>query len=81
MKIYSATITNGQMAEINEAEYSAEWEGDVRAYLFNALDDENEVTEGIPGDIQQNFGGLDHITNIHTVWIDGIPHEVWFAAE
>ena len=80
-KIYSASITNGQMSEINEAEYSAEWNGDVEGYIANLdLDEAITCEPGIPGDIQQNFGPYTPEA-IVTLSLNGEPREVWFAAE
>lgn len=80
-KIYSASITNGQMSEINEAEYSAEWNGDVSGYIANLDLDEAIICEpGIPGDIRQNFGPYTPEA-IVTLSLNGEPREVWFAAD
>lgn len=81
--IYYAIIRNGQMCEINCAEYGNEWES-VEAYIENALDDMDGVTliDGIHGDFYQNFGG--HNNNPEqfiTLCIDGQPHEVWWMDE
>ena len=80
-KIYYAAITNGQMAEINEAELSAEWNGDVAGYIANMdIDDATTCEPGVPGDIMQGFGLYDP-ENIHTLYHDGAPCEVWFSAD
>jgi len=80
--IYTASIMNGQMCEIDRAEYGDEWES-VRAYIENALDDLDGITleDGIPGDIYQNFGGHNNPEQFTTLYIDGQPREVWWMDE
>lgn len=84
-KIFYAGITDHQMDEINEAAYSADFGGDVAAYIEQniELDDQGlELSEGDNcGDIQQNFGPYnpENICAIRTA--SGDPVEVWFAAE
>lgn len=84
-RIFFAAITgtndNRQMGEIMEAPFGEQWDGDVAAYLEN-MDEVPTYMEGnehIPGDIVQNFGGMNP-ENICIVF-DGEPKEIWWSAE
>lgn len=84
-KIFYAGITDHQMGEIFEAAYSADFGGDVAAYIEQNIDlDEMglELCEGDNlGDIQQNYGPYDP-ENICVIRdASGDPFEVWFAAK
>ena len=84
-KIFYAGITDHQMGEINEAAYSADFGGDVAAYIEQniELDDQGMrlIEDDNLGDIQQNFGPYnpENICVIRDA--NGDPVEVWFAAE
>ena len=77
--IFTASIRDGKMGESYENEYGREWDGDVAAYIANIVEDA-DLREGIPGDVHQDFAGLTGIENVYTMYIDGEPTEVWFAA-
>lgn len=82
---YSRVDFNGQMNEINEAEYGTQFDGDVAAYIEQNIDIDElglELCEGDNlGDIQQNFGPYapENICIIRAA--SGDPVEVWFAAK
>lgn len=84
-KIFYAGITDHQMGEINEAAYSADFGGDVAAYIEQNidLDDQGlELCEGDNlGDIQQNFGPYNPENVCVIRDASGDPFEVWFAAK
>lgn len=88
-KIFYAGInhngTDYQMDEINEAAYSADFGGDVAAYIEQNIELDElglELCEGDNlGDIQQNFGPYnpENICVIRDA--SGDPFEVWFTAK
>lgn len=84
-KIFYAGITDHQMGEIFEAAYSADFGGDVAAYIEQNidLDDQGlELCEGDTlGDIQQNYGPYDPENVCVIRDASGDPFEVWFAAK
>lgn len=88
-KIFYAGIshngTDYQMGEIFEAAYSADFGGDVAAYIEQNIELDElglELCEDDNlGDIQQDFGPYDP-ENICVIRdADGSPFEVWFAAK
>lgn len=84
-KIFYAGITDHQMGEINEAAYSADFGGDVAAYIEQNIELDElglRLIEGDNlGDIQQNYGPYDP-ENICVIRdASGDPFEVWFAAK
>ena len=81
-RIFYAAIVNDSMSEIMTADHGEEWNGDVAAYLENLeeVPDYREGSANIPGNVQQNFGGMNP-ENICVVYTAGEPREIWFAAE
>lgn len=84
-KIFYAGITDHQMGEIFEAAYSADFGGDVAAYIEQNIELDElglELCEGDNlGDIQQNFGQYDPENVCVIRDASGDPFEVWFAAK
>ena len=84
-KIFYACITDHQMGEIFEAAYSADFGGDVAAYIEQNIDLDDQGLELCEddncGDIQQNYGPYDPIAVCILRKPDGTPVEVWFAAK
>lgn len=84
-KIFYAGITDHQTGEIFETAYSADFGGDVAAYIEQNIELDElglELSEGDNlGDIQQNFGPYnpENICVIRDA--SGDPFEVWFAAK
>ena len=84
-KIFYAGITDHQMGEINKAAYSADFGGDVAAYIEQNIELDElglQLCEGDNlGDIQQNYGPYnpENICIIRDA--SGDPFEVWFAAK
>ena len=88
MYIYYAMVspcvsTEGeyQMEEISLCEYGAEWNGDVRGYVENAVDDADLRGEEALAKVRQNFGGLDPVPgSVFVLCRDGAPAEVYWAS-
>ena len=88
MEIYCAEITpcsntygEYEMGEISLCEYGAEWNGDVRGYIENAIDDADIHDEGMLGVVHQNFGGLDPVPgSIYVLLSNNKPIEVYWAS-
>lgn len=88
-KIFYAGInhngTDYQMDEINEAAYSADFDGDVAAYIEQNIELDElglELCEDDTcWDIQQNYGPYDPMAVCVLRKPDGEPVEVWFSAK
>ena len=86
-RIYYSAIVGTEsdlhMGEIMEAEYGADWSGDVAAYLEN-LDPAPAYLEGpehIPGNVAQNFGGMNPENICIVQNANGAPSKIWWSAD
>ena len=81
-----ATNTDGeyQLVEVNECEYSEEWDGDVSGYVTNAIEDWDEYTlienpdlGNIHHSVMVSDEGCENVVLLERK--DGTPVEVYWA--
>lgn len=85
--IYYAAInrnpdgTYAVSADINEAEYGYEWDGNVAAYLANLdMEEGCEVRNYVEGiTLYEDFGAHCNPENVTYIYYDGEPSEIWFS--